>query len=104
MANRIESLLMGLGSVDSVSSAWRRHLDGQQESQLAVDSFRRLLIELRSNEGTRQAVAATIAAILNESLSTTGRLFIGKADGQLDVDFITSGNDRLRMASLMAGE
>lgn len=104
MANRIDSLLMGLGSVDAVSAAWRHSLDGLSEEQLAVDSFRTLLRSLRDNSMTAQAAAATIAALMNESLETTSQLYSADAQGKLRADYISGKADQQRILSLMAGE
>lgn len=104
MANRITSLLKGLGAVDAVAGAWASELNDHPEiaADLAIirEKFNLLWCD---NLGTR-AGYALVAAMLNENMVETQRLFKLGENGKLDCTYMSNKGEIETMASLIAGE
>lgn len=102
MANRIDSLICGLGSPCAVMAALCQDLKDCPEiaGDLIVlnDHFSLLMADERG----RRAAYAIVAAILNVGLETSNRVYRVTASGRLDATYL-SGKDELKMwASLIA--
>lgn len=103
MANRIDSLLCGLGPYEVVAQAWFEQFQAGSIQHTELERLGQLLANLRADELTAKACMAIIAALLNESLEKTGHLYRVNDDASLGWDYKSSDNDRKVMASLMAG-
>ena len=104
MANRIDSLLAGLGSPSAVLLAWKQQFPDGSVNRVTLQELLNALAALRGQEETKRAAIALIASLMNQSLQETGSLYRANPEGNLRSDYKSTGEERDIAASLIAGE
>jgi hypothetical protein len=103
MANRIDSLIIGLGEWDAVTDALRLEVSESTDSCVAFDRLEAALDCIPRDGRDSVPYVALIAAHLNRSFGRTGDLYRAEPDGSLYRDFVASDRERKTMLSLLAG-
>ena len=104
MANRIDSLLAGLGGPSAVLLAWQAQFPEGSLKRDLLHSMLGSFSELVGSKETKRAMIALIASLLNQSLAETGNLYRANPEGNLRSEYKATGEERDIAASLIAGE
>jgi len=103
MANRIDSLLSGVGTLEEVGKAVVDSLDAISSNQLAarnvLDNIGYLLVDAPD----LHPCLVLAAAILNAKVGKSGWLVRITPDGDVGLTYLASENERNIIAGLMAG-
>lgn len=103
MANRVNAIAAGVGSLDEVFNHYRSQPECTGDSCNFLERMHELLYDPRNLEWDITVRKALIAAFLNADFETSHRLHRVSESGIVDQSYIVGNNERATIADLMAG-
>lgn len=102
MANKVDNLLRGVGSVLDVGSALFENVDPNTANAGAFVDMRTSVCYLMSNPVGEQLAFAMACAILNTRFTNTGILNMVNANGNPDNKYFSIGSERSIIESFLS--
>lgn len=102
MANRVEAVLSGVGTLAQVAFEHVREPNTPEGIKRSLSTLLDVVESLNTQLGTKQAVLACACSLLNEQFERTGYLLSVNQSGRLNITFVACDSDRRVLLQLMA--